>query len=105
MLISSLQTKQLSMSDCKKAKYPTSCNALGVVLLKLDKQHLAENGFDPIWLTTVCSYLGVNPFWINRFILGFDHGAKIDLIKVTKDKSGKDQENKVQDDISRLGVK
>jgi hypothetical protein len=32
-------------------------------------------------------------------------GAKIDLIKVTKDKSGKDQENKVQDDISRLGVK
>jgi hypothetical protein len=86
--------------DSHWATAPISCNALGAVLLKLGKQNMAKEEFHPDWLPTVCQHLGVDPFWVNRFVLGFDYGTQVYLI-VTKD--GKDI--RIKDDISPIGLK
>lgn len=85
---------------------PISCNAMGAILLKLGKENMAKESFNPEWYKIVCSYLGEDPFWLNRFVLGFDYGAKIKLIKISKDKkTNKEHESFEQDKASALGAK
>ena len=67
--------------DGKKVDYPISCNAIGAILIKLGREDLVNNGFNPQWIKIICAYLEVEPFWINRFILGFDYGAQVTLIR------------------------
>lgn len=79
---------------------PLSCNALGAVLFKLGKESMVKETINPEWLTIVCNYLDVDPFWIARFTHGFDYGTQITLIRVDKDK----KEAPEKDKISQLGL-
>ncbi len=80
---------------------PVACCALGAVLLHLGKENLVKKEFDKSWLDVVCSYLGVNSFWIYRFCIGFDNNNQITF--TTVDKNGKERQEK--DEISKLGIR
>ena len=79
---------------------PITCNALGAVLLKLGKEHLVKESFDPSWLNVICKYLGVADYWIMRFVLGFDYGNQVWIISMKGDK-----EIKTKDDVSCTAIK
>lgn len=83
------------------ADYPVSCDAIGAVLLKMGREDLVRDGFQSGWLKIVCNYLGVDPFWIYRFCVGFDYGHQIMITKVGKDKKEKTE----KEDISAFGIK
>jgi hypothetical protein len=96
--------KHNTNNDSSWSVYPVSCNALGAILIKLGKENLVKEEFDPSWLKAVCDYLNVDPFWLNRFVHGFDYGTQITLIRVTEvDK--KKKETPELDKISQMGLK
>lgn len=80
---------------------PAACNAIGAILLFLGKESFVKDSFNPEWIKIVSSYLNEEPFWINRFVLGFDYSAKVNVIKTSKDKT----ESVEQDKASLLGIK
>lgn len=83
---------------------PYACNAVGAVLLFLDKEQMVSPdpnvGFTPGWHKLVEEHLGVNDFWIWRFNQGFNGGYQITLM--VEDKNGK--EKILKDDVSALGI-
>lgn len=90
--------------DSHWASYPIACNALGAILLKLGKENLAKESFDPDWLKVICFYLDKDPFWVSRFVSGFDYANEITLIHVKK-KEDKKVETHEFDKVSRYGNK
>jgi hypothetical protein len=86
---------------------PFGCNALGAVLLVMEKSNLAGlNGFDPSWINEVCKFLKVDIGWIVRFVNGFDYGNELGVI-VQKDngKDGGEPSEVVREKVSAYGAK
>lgn len=81
--------------------YPISCNAFGAILIKLGQENLVNNGFDPTWIKVICNYLNVEPYWLNRFSLGFDYAVIISI--TTTDCWNVDRTE--NDKVSLLGTK
>jgi len=86
---------------CRMADYPVACDAIGAVLLKMGKEDMVKTNFQSGWLDEVCQYLGVNPFWVYRFCIGFDVGHQIIITKITKDK----KEITEREETSSFGIK
>jgi hypothetical protein len=75
-----------------------ACNALGAVLLKINKEELIafDKGilsYNKDWLLPICDYLSVNKGWILRFIAGFNYSNKLEFIDhigvITKDSTSR----------------
>lgn len=77
-----------------------ACNALGAILIQLNKTNLVKENFDPNWLKVIYQYLGENVFWIHRFIHGFDYNNQLSIVR--NDFSGFVEE---EDLVSRFGIK
>jgi len=80
------------------------CNCLGAVMLKFGLEHLAgpSGGFAEDWLIQLSAVLGEPPFWMARFLLGFDIGTQV--VRITINKEGKEI-NREEDEVSRMGLK
>jgi hypothetical protein len=77
-------------------KLPWRCNAIGAVLIKLGVYSKYRNNIPNNFLEEVCNHIGEPPFWLWRFVSGFDYGNQITFITMEKDK-----EIKIPDKISR----
>ncbi len=80
------------------------CNCLGAVMLKYGIENLAGpgEGFDDDWLLKLSKILGEPPFWMARFLLGFDMGTQV--LKITINNVGQEMKRE-EDDVSKLGLK
>ena len=74
---------------------------MGAILIKLGKEDLVNNGFSKDWMKYICDYLGEQPFWIWRFVSGFDYGNQLILTHAKQN----DVEEEEKDKISRYGDK
>ena len=90
--------------DSHWSTYPIECNALGAILLKIGKENLVKGSFDPSWLKVICDYLDKEPFWVCKFVNGFDYANELTITHVKK-KDDKKVESDEIDKVSRYGNK
>jgi hypothetical protein len=81
-----------------------SCNIWGAILIKIGKEDLVSDRFDPSWLKVICDYLEEDSFWFWKTSYGFNYGNELTIIKVKKDKD-KTNETEEKDKISKYANK
>lgn len=83
---------------------PPQCNAIGAVIVALGIENEFRNGFPNKWLDKVCEIINEPPFWLWRFINGFDYGNRI-MFTVFQDKKEYQEKDKISAQADALAKK
>ncbi len=74
-----------------------ACCAIGAVLVEAGVAQRAEDLSRPGYTRRACELLGVNPWWLYRFWMGFDRDFQI-MFEDAEDR-------KTEDDVSAFGIR
>ncbi len=96
----------ITMRNC--SGLPHACNAVGAVVIKIDKLDMVFPDFVRGWYKEVLEYIGEDAYWLWRFCKGFDQGnmqvASINGYVDKKDTATIDKVSKIGDKLAKQFV-